>query len=122
MINTGRMMAYPIGGDDGLCTADLPALPGRPGLAVAEAAAIPGAALCGAVCAGPGRGCAAPLSLWRLLPAVAARGPDHLPGGGAGVAALIGRLRTVVQQRQAVNLAGGLFAAVGLEGLLIDVL
>ena len=41
---------------------------------------------------------------------------------GSGVAALIGRLRSVAKQQQALHLAGGLLAAVGLGCLLIDVL
>lgn len=122
MIHTSRMMAYPIGGDYGLC---LPTLvlfviglgwlwrqqqrtlvllcigPFALGMVAAVLRRYPYGGCC------------------RLSQHVA---PIICLAAGTGVAALIGRLSTVVKQQQALHLAGGLLVAVGVSCMLIDVI
>jgi hypothetical protein len=122
MIHTSRMLAYPIGGDHGLCLPQLVLFliglvwlwrhhnrslvllcvgPFALGLVAAVLRRYPYGGCC------------------RLSQHVA---PIICLAVGTGAAALIGRLRTVAQQQRALHLAGGLFVVVGVTCLLIDVL
>jgi len=122
MIHSSRLFAYPIGGDYGL---SLPTfllfVAGLVWLWRSHNRSLVllcvGPFLLGLLAAGlrryPYGGCC------RLSQHVA---PIICLAAGAGLAALIGRLRTVAQQQGAMNLAGGLFVAVGVGCLLVDVL
>ena len=122
MIHTGRMMAYPVGGDNGLCAGTLFLF------------------VVGLVWLWPNHNrslvclCVGPFALG-LVAALLHRYPyggccrlsEHVApiiclAAGAGLASLFGRLRTIAQQRQAVAGTGTLFVVVGLTGPTIDVL
>ncbi len=122
MIHSSRLFAYPIGGDYGLSLPQFLLFAG--GLVWLWRTGQRSLVL---ICAGP--------FVLGLLAAFLHRYPyggccrlsQHVApiiclAAGAGLAALIGRLRTVTQQQGAMNLAGSLFVVVGVICLLIDVL
>lgn len=122
MIHTSRLFAYPIGGDYGLCLPTFVVfLIGLVWLWRQQKRSLV------LLCVGPfALGMVAAVlrkypygGCCRLSQHVA---PIICLAAGTGVAALIGRLRSMVQQRQALHLAGGLLVAIGVGGMLIDVL
>ncbi len=122
MVHTSRMMAYPIGGDYGLSLPTLMVfLVGLVWLWRQQQRSLV------LLCLGP--------FALGLVAAVLRRYPyggccrlsQHVApiiclASGTGLAVLIGWIRSLAWQQRAIHLAGGLFVAVGLGGLGIDVL